>query len=243
MEITLACYGKCWYDHLPRRHCDVVWDGDSRETIRVNEIGESMEEKMNRVFPENDPDGSKAQEALKEMLGEEKTNTVKKWQIAIDPGNTHTAFVVVEVETKRIILSYHLPNEEIKQKLKELYSTYGGDDSELAIEMIASYGMPVGKSVFDTCIWIGRFFELWGKARLITRLMVKSHMCHSAKATDANIRQALMDRYGSTKEAAIGTKKMPGPMYGMGNDERAALAVALTAIETRQEYEMSKSDE
>lgn len=212
---------------------------------------------LRSVFPHDDPDGKKAQEELQKILGVktvdeiktimkedvEELMPVKKYQIAIDPGNAETAIVVVEIETKKILFSAKLPNTQARSTLGELYVKYGGDWGNVAIEMIASYGMPVGKSVFDTCLWIGRYIEICGSARLITRIMVKSHMCHSAKATDANIRQALMDRYGSTKEAAIGTKKMPGPMYGMGNDERAALAVALTAIETRQEYEMSKSDE
>ena len=74
--------------------------------------------------------------------------------------------------------------------------------------MIASYGMAVGKDVFETCIWIGRFTEL---ARLqnieveyIYRKDEKINLCNSMKAKDSNIRQALIDRFGE-----VGTKKDP----------------------------------
>ena len=206
-------------------------------------------QRFDRVFPEDDTDRSKEKEALFQMLNkmsdeQEKPISTKRYQVAIDPGNTHTALVVVEIETKKIVDSYKLPNEEMRKKLHEIrYVKYGGDCCDFAIEMVASYGMPVGRSVFDTCLWIGRYIEIWGAARLITRIMAKNHICKSTRATDANIRQSLMDRYGSTREAAVGTKKNPGPMYGMGNDERAALAVALTAIETKSAYEMSKAEE
>ena len=52
------------------------------------------------------------------------------------------------------------------------------------------------------------------------------------KAKDSNIRQAIMDRYGSTREAAIGTKKNPQELYGVSKDIWAALGVAITASET-----------
>lgn len=75
----------------------------------------------------------------------------------------------------------------------------------MVIEMIASYGMPVGKEVFDTCVWIGRFVEASGMpTNYIYRKDEKMNICHSMRAKDSNIRQALIDRFG-----VVGTKKNP----------------------------------
>ncbi len=101
-------------------------------------------------------------------------------------------------------------------------------DKFLAVEMIASYGMPVGAEVFETCVWIGRFIESHnGDHAKIYRKDVKLHLCQSPRAKDANVRQALIDRFGG-KEKAIGKKKTPGPLYGFHDDMWAALAVAVT---------------
>lgn len=68
--------------------------------------------------------------------------------------------------------------------------------------MIASYGMPVGKEVFDTCVWIGRFIEAFDlEYEYVYRKDEKMNLCHSMKAKDSNIRQALIDRFGP-----VGTK-------------------------------------
>ena len=83
-------------------------------------------------------------------------------------------------------------------------------DPCLAIEMVA-YGMPVGREVFDTCVWIGRYIQAWPRpdeVRLIYRKNVKLELCGSARAKDANVRQALLDRVGPR-----GTKKKPGATY------------------------------
>ncbi|MBV8782506.1 MAG: hypothetical protein JO353_14005, partial [Phycisphaerae bacterium] len=53
------------------------------------------------------------------------------------------------------------------------------------------------------------------------------------RAKDGNIRQALIDRFGPTKERAIGKKKSPGPLYGMSGDCWSALAVAVTYADQR----------
>ena len=96
--------------------------------------------------------------------------------------------------------------------------------------MIASYGMPVGREVFETCVWIGRFQQAWHDpeaVRLVYRRDVKLHLCGSPKAKDGNIRAALIDKLGP-----VGLKSAPGPLYGVKSHAWAALAAAVTAAET-----------
>jgi len=93
--------------------------------------------------------------------------------------------------------------------------------------------MPVGREVFETVLWIGRFVEAWnvrGRQHvLIYRRDVKLFHCEHQRATDSNIRAALIDRYGPGKLKAIGNKKAPGPLYGFKGDHWSALAIALKA--------------
>lgn len=110
-------------------------------------------------------------------------------------------------------------------------------DELIAIEMIASYGMPVGREVFETCVWIGRMIEAApnpAQVIRVTRNEVKVHLCRSSKAKDANIRQALLDRFGPQ-----GTKKAPGPLYGVKSHAWAALAVAVTVADRLQAQEQA----
>jgi hypothetical protein len=103
----------------------------------------------------------------------------------------------------------------------------------VVVEMIASYGMPVGREVFETCLWIGRFIEAWNSSySLLYRRNVKLHLCNSARAKDANVAQALRDRFGEK-----GTRKNPGVLYGIRGDEWAALAVAVTWWDTQRAEE------
>lgn len=145
--------------------------------------------------------------------------------IAIDPGNEASAWCVLE-QGKPVAFGKE-SNSEVLIRVRREWSP--GDDL-LAVEMIASYGMAVGREVFETCLWIGRFIEAWrGQHQLIYRRDVKIFHCESVRATDANIRAALIDRYGPGKEKAIGKKAAPGPLYGLKGDEWSALAVALKA--------------
>lgn len=114
--------------------------------------------------------------------------------LAIDPGPTESAFVLYD--GKRPVRSGIESNYELRALIM---SDYLGDVAEsMAIEGIACYGMAVGKETFDTCIWIGRFIEVFaGDYTLVYRPDVKLHLCKSARAKDPNVRQALIDKFGN----------------------------------------------
>lgn len=142
---------------------------------------------------------------------------------AVDPGCTESAYVVLV--NGRPTLHGKASNEELLKGLKSVHLS----SDVLVIEQIESYGMAVGREVFETVYWSGRFAQAWrGQVERLPRRHVKLHLCGSAKANDANIRQALIDRFGPEKRTAIGTKAAQGPLYGIVKDQLAALAVAVT---------------
>jgi len=145
--------------------------------------------------------------------------------LAIDPGTTKSAYVVYR--EGKIMEKGILENPDLLRLLRKGFPDYVIND--LAMEMVASYGMAVGRTVFETCVWIGRFVEAWNRDHtFVYRKDVKMCLCGVTKAKDSNIRQAIMDRYGSTREAAIGVKASPGPLYGVSKDIWAAIGVAIT---------------
>lgn len=147
---------------------------------------------------------------------------------AIDPGTEQSAWVEYAGGAVRDCAIE--PNVNVLQRVKQMRRQW--DYSPLVIEMIACYGMPVGRETFETCLWIGRFIEASnGKAKLMYRKDVKVHLCQSLRAKDANVRQALLDLFPRTGGGAtpqIGTKAKRGPLYGVRSHIWAALAVAVT---------------
>lgn len=150
--------------------------------------------------------------------------------LAVDPGNVASGWVLIDTDTCRPLRFAKTPNDELLGML--------GDDlyAPTVIEMVASYGMPVGAEVFETVLWIGRFVERLSAATLTAELVkrhpVKLHHCHSAKANDANIRQALVDRFAAGQSNhGKGTKAAPGWFYGFHTDVWQAFALAVYAAD------------
>lgn len=144
--------------------------------------------------------------------------------IAIDPGPTWSAML--------ILIAGQPSNFGIKRNDELIAWLRKGHTATLlatvVIEKVESFGMAVGAEIFETVYWSGRFAEAARPSPVerIGRKAVKLHLCGTTKAKDSNIRQALIDRYGGAE--ARGTKKEPGPLYGIANDVWSALAVAVT---------------
>ncbi len=147
--------------------------------------------------------------------------------VAVDPGSAQSAIVRYDTDERIPFEPVILPNEETLRFLERA----AGD--HLAIEMAESFGAKVWSQVFTTVLWTGRFVQAWGRDfTLVTRRQVKLAVTGSPSAKDGQIRQCLIDRWGG-KDAAIGRKKSPGPLFGVTADCWQALAVAVTYAEQR----------
>jgi hypothetical protein len=141
--------------------------------------------------------------------------------LAIDPGSFQSAWL--RFDGTRPHGFGITANDVLVRALRS-----GGLPDVVVIEKVESYGMAVGAEVFDTVLWTGRFAEAANRVPVVMlpRRAVKLALCGDSRAKDANIRQALIDRFGGP--AAVGRKAAPGPLYGISRDVWSALAIAVT---------------
>lgn len=175
--------------------------------------------------------------------------------LAIDPGNIESAYVLLDAPTglNQILLDKgKIDNRFLRDgKLKELLFL---QPDEIAIEMIASYGMSVGQPLFDSCVWIGIFKNYIEnhsniRVKLIFRKTIKMHHSHSVRAKDGDINTVLQAKYGFDN-----TIKKPNKFYwnewveknkgakSMNGDIWAALALATYILEPK-DYPLSNLQE
>ncbi len=151
-----------------------------------------------------------------------------KLVMAVDPGPHESALVLYDPSNETVVGMELANNSAIE------YTISCHQKTPMVIEMVGHYGkkMPVGKTIFWTCIWIGRFWKTHGQCDLILRKTVAAHVGGSARANDSKIIQNICYRYGAVDiETAKGTKNAPGPLYGMKRDLWQALALAITYTE------------
>lgn len=160
--------------------------------------------------------------------------------LAIDPGNLFSGCVIIDSDEFLPVAFDKTENNKV------LHLVGVAKVEEIVIEMIASYGMSVGQTVFDTCVFIGKIMErarVRGiEAKLVFRKDVKMNLCGKTKANDSNIKQALVDRFSYPRHAAKGGKgvrKDPGFFFGFKSDIWQAYALGVTWID---KYKIDQTD-
>lgn len=159
--------------------------------------------------------------------------------LGIDPGPKHSGVVLFDSDAFKVDKAYCEPNDDILCDLRQWQGI------TLAIEIMQPMGRSVGQETFTTQLWAGRFIEAvdcrGGSVREMKRNDVKLHLCGQLRnVKDTNVTRAVKDKFPATgggKDTRKGTKKQPGPLYGVsGNDVWSALAIAVTAAETEAAF-------
>jgi Holliday junction resolvasome RuvABC endonuclease subunit len=140
--------------------------------------------------------------------------------LGLDPGNVKTGIVALKIfeddfiVNSEILLSGHLDNSEILEILKGYHYNWS------FIETIEGRNNRVGKTVFDTLFWIGRFYE-----RIIEEA---SHTPNTVRRFyPRHIWQYIAGRPNSNdSDIKKGLERLYGDKFTFNNShERAAMAV------------------
>lgn len=152
--------------------------------------------------------------------------------LAIDPGNEYTAFCSIDINNFKPLSFNKISNDDFINyiKIEELSFKH------VVCEMIASYGMGVGQTVFETCVFIGEIKNTIESMDIPFSLMyrqdIKINLCKSMRAKDSNIIQALVDRFAKdTPNKGKGCKADKGWFYGFKADIWQAYAVGVTYLD------------
>lgn len=110
---------------------------------------------------------------------------------------------------------------------------------QIVLEKVEHYGkdMHAGETTFETVFWSGRFIQhylhLAGEDapwHRMGRREVKHILAGSARAKDGDIRTIVRDRLGPK-----GTRKEPGPTWGVTADVWQALGLGLAFLDAQKE--------
>lgn len=148
--------------------------------------------------------------------------------VGIDPGPDSSGVVVYDLRAKTLVCSDSAMSLET---LRLLLDDIPHDQAVVACER-TSAGPASGEVVLTTEV-VGRVAEMCHARGLdctlyYRRVVLQTLACSGAGSKDSQVRNALIELHGATKAAAVGTKKAPGPLYGIATHAWQALGVAVT---------------
>ena len=128
--------------------------------------------------------------------------------IGLDPGSEKSAFI--HWDGKKILDKGIQPNERLLNLLSGVFRHQFKSTTiapVLAVESMVHITMG-GKSIVDTLLWAGRFYQAWqGEKEFVPVHVVRKAL---GAQNDPGIRAVLIQRFGEP-----GTKKSPGFTHGL----------------------------
>jgi len=173
------------------------------------------------------------------MSDEQSEKAVYESWIGIDPGQRHSGIVLLRdpFNVERFIeASVDSDNTDVIAWLRDRVAILR--PAVIVIEDMQATGVPCGHALLDTARWIGQLKEAaqhtasvyGGKVVMLTRSKVR--MLLGAKK-DGAVRQAVLAMFrktgGGTTEQ-VGTKKWPGPLYGVTGHAWQAVGVCIAYL-------------
>jgi len=133
--------------------------------------------------------------------------------LGIDPGPQRSAAVLIASGNFGVAVAEVFDNENLIGHVKRV--AWDG----VAVESIQSYGMAVGREVFDTCYMIGRIQQACKDRGLSCSLYPRPEytrrICGTGKINDSILRQALELRFGGYGET-VSDEVIPAGQEGAG---------------------------
>jgi hypothetical protein len=169
--------------------------------------------------------------------------------LGVDPGPQRSAAALID-EKFEVVVAETFSNEILIGHIER------GAWDGVAVESIQSYGMKVGREVFDTCYMIGRIQQACKGQGMPCTLYPRQEylrmLCGGSHTKDSILRQALELRFGGYGETAttevipageegagiyingprkgqrrVRTVRIPEPLHALNcSDKRSAFAVA-----------------
>lgn len=162
--------------------------------------------------------------------------------LAVDPGPTACGLVLYDETARRVIWSQ--PDRPVEMALSDIRDVYCSARRPIvAVETVQAQGWKgsspiIGTTTIQTAIVVGRLYQEAVGGDLETTLLYRHEVLSALHVSgrgnrDTLVRERLLELHGGTRATACGTKKAPGPLYGVSGHAWSALAVAVACAVRR----------
>lgn len=160
--------------------------------------------------------------------------------LAVDPGPTTSGVVVYD--GARVL---YAAKDDTIADVYAIIGSFAGCLQLVACERVQSYGI-AGASLLRTAEVYGGIRRTAEVAGLPFAGIYRRDVCNAlhvkGKGRDQQVRQRMIEMHGGSKAEATGTKRAPGPLYGVTSHAWQALGLAVVARE-RALFDLGGTDD